>query len=211
MTDAVATKWSSVREDTAVDQTVEALKANGINAVRVASADEAKQAVLELIPEGAQVFQSTSVTLDTIGLSEAINESGRYDAVRPKLMDPNIDPSEKVGLGATPEWVVGSVHAVTEDGKLLIASNTGSQLASESYGAQHVVWVAGTNKIVKDLDEAMERVYEYTLPLEEIRARKAYGIPEDQPGSFISKLLIVNREINPQRATIVLVDEVLGF
>ncbi len=204
-------KWAEVRDDETVNKTMEALTANGMTVLRAKTSAEAKATVLELIPEGAEVFTSTSVTLDTTGLSTEINESGRYNAARPKLMSEDTPAAEKARLGAMPEWVVGSVHAVTEDGKVMIVSNTGSQLPGYSYSAGHVVWVVGTNKLVKDLDEGNRRLYEYTLPLEEVRARKAYGIPEDRPGSFISKVLIVNREIKPDRITLVLVDEVLGF
>ncbi len=205
------TKWSEVRDENAINNALEAFKANGITALHVKTGAEAKAKVLDMIPKGAQVFANTSKTVDAIGLTEVLNESGDYQSVRKLLFDEAADKVQKKYQGAAPEWMVGSVHAVTEDGKAVIASNTGSQLPGYSYGAEHVVWVVGTQKLVKDLDEALKRLYDYVLPLEAERARKAYGIPEDMPGSFISKLLIVNREINPARITIVLVDEVLGF
>ena len=109
--------------------------------------------------------------------------------------------------GAAPEYCIGSVHAVTQDGKVFIASNTGSQLPSYAYGSANVIWVVGTQKIVKDFDEANERIYKYTLPLESERARKAYGVP----GSAVNKMLIVNKEVAPGRITIIFVNEKLGF
>jgi hypothetical protein len=205
------TTWSAVRDDETVNRTVEALKGNGLNVLRVKTGAEAKARVLELIPEGAEVFTLSSVTLDSIGLSAEINESGNYRPTRDKLNDANLDDREKARTGAAPEWAVGSVHAVTEDGKVLIASNTGSQLPADAYGAAHVVWVVGTQKIVKDTDEAMKRIHDYILPKESVRLKAAYGLPEDHPGSFVSKLLIVNREINTDRTTVIFVDEVLGF
>ena len=102
---------------------------------------------------------------------------------------------------------MGSVHAITEKGQVLVASATGSQLGPYSYGAEHVIWVAGTQKIVRDLDEANDRIFSYTLQKESERARKAYGVP----GSTVAKLLVVNREVQPGRVTIVLVNERLGF
>ncbi|MBI3342389.1 LUD domain-containing protein, partial [Candidatus Curtissbacteria bacterium] len=110
-------------------------------------------------------------------------------------------------LGAAPKWSVGSVNAVTEDGKVLIASNTGSQLSGYVYGSQHVVFVVGAQKLVKNLDVAMERIYEYVLPLESERAKKAYGMP----GSFVSKLLIINKEVRPGRVRLIFIKEALGF
>lgn len=109
-------------------------------------------------------------------------------------------------LGGAPEWVIGSVHAVTEDGAVFVASNSGSQLGAYAYGAQKVIWVIGTQKIVKNRDEAFRRLSEYSLPLEDERAQKAYGVH-----SGVSKILMVNKETQPGRITAILVKEKLGF
>lgn len=192
-----------------IDKTVEALKANNFNTIVVENGAEAMKKVLEMIPEGAEVMTATSVTLDTIGLTEALNESGKYDAVKKKLMSMNRETQglEMQKLGAAPEYIVGSVHAVTEEGHVLIASNSGSQLPGYTYGSPHVIWVVSTKKIVKDDEEGKKRVYEHVLPLESVRAHKAYGVP----GSFVSKLLYFNREPNPTRITMILVKEDLGY
>ncbi len=105
---------------------------------------------------------------------------------------------------------VGSAHAVTETGTVMVASNTGSQLPAYAYAAGTVIWVVGTQKIVKDVEEGLRRIHEHVLGLESARARKAYGLPESW-SSFPSKILLFNRELQPGRAKIVLVDEVLGF
>ena len=157
-------------------------------------------------------MQMTSITLDEIGVSKEINESGNYDSVRNKLnkLDRNTQHREMQQLGAAPEWAIGSVHAVTEDGKILIASNTGSQLPGYAYGSSHVIWVVSTQKIVNNLDEGMERIYDYVLPLETLRARKAYGLP-DTFNSNVSKLLLITKEVSPNRITLIFVKEKLGF
>lgn len=184
------------------------LQANGMTAMFFQTSAEAKAKVLELVPAGAEVMNMTSVTLDTIGVAKEIVESAAYQPVRAKLMDKETTPSMKRKLGGGPDWAVGSVHALTEDGKLMVASNTGSQLGAYAYGAEHLIWVIGAQKIVKDLDEGMKRLYEHVLPLESARANKAYNITT---GSFISKLLIFNREITPGRVTVIIVGEKLGF
>lgn len=191
-----------------VEKTIAALKQNGIDAFLVENAAEAKQKIIELIPQGAEVMTMTSATLDAEGIAKEINESGKFESVRKKLnsMDRKTQGPEMQKLGAAPDWVVGSVHAVTEDGKILVASASGSQLPAYAYGSQHVVWVVGTQKIVENLDEGFKRVYEYTLPLEDARARKVYGV-----GSSVSKILIVNKESAPGRITIIFVKEKLGF
>ncbi|MEJ2599187.1 MAG: LUD domain-containing protein [Anaerolineales bacterium] len=191
-----------------VEKTIAALTANGIIAYSVETGEGAKKKALELIPKGAEVMTMSSVTLDTICLAQELNESGKFNSVRNKLisMNPETQRGEMQKIGSAPEWAIGSVHAVTENGEVLVASNTGSQLAAYAFGAQHVIWIIGSHKIVKNKDEALKRIYEYALPLENERAKKAYG-----NGSNVSKLLMINKETYPHRLTIVFVNEKLGF
>ena len=121
-------------------------------------------------------------------------------------MDKKTQALEMQKLGAAPEWTVGSVHAVTEDGKIIVASATGSQMSAYVFGSPHVIFAVGSQKIVKDLDEGMKRVEEYVLPLESERAMKAYGMP-----SSINKVLIINKEVNTSRLTMFIIKEKLGF
>ena len=203
-------KWDRLADEKTIENTVAALKANGIDAQVAENRQEAKRKVLELIPESSEAMTMTSVTLDIIGLSEEINKAdSRFRPLRDKLyaMDRNTQVQEMNRLGAAPEFVVGSVHAVTEDGYVLIASNTGSQLPAYSFGALHVIWVVGAQKIVKNTDEGIKRIYEHSLPLESERAKKAYGVP----GSAVNKILIVNKEVQPGRIKLILVKEKLGF
>ena len=201
--------WNALASNEVITQTIENLKKNGIQATVVENGAEAKDFVTKMIPEGAEVMTMTSVTLDTIGLAGELNESGKYDSVKAKLMkmDRKTQSREMQKMGAAPEWAIGSVHAVTSEGEVVVASNTGSQLPAYAYGADHVIWVVGIQKIVKNREEAMKRLYEYVLPLESERARKAYGTE----GSNVSKMMIFNREVNPARIQVVLVKESLGF
>ncbi len=201
--------YSKPAHTDAVTAAIAALEQNGIEA-RLVTKEDVKAEVLEMLPEGANVLQASSVTLDSLGISDAINNSGKFDAVKPKLAKMNRDEQgrEMQMLGAAPTYVVGSVHAVTEDGKVIVVSNTGSQLSSYVFGAEKVIWVVGTQKLVPDLNTAMERINEYVLPLESERLNKAYNMTM---GSFVSKVLIFNREIKPGRITLLFVDEALGF
>jgi hypothetical protein len=205
-------QWDILANEESLKKTVESLKEAGMESIVVQTGEDAKNKVLELLPKKAEVLQMTSITLDTLGISKEINESGNYDSLRNKLMklDRATQSAEMQQIGSAPQWTVGSVHAVTEDGKVIVASNTGSQLPAYAYGSAHVIWVVGTQKIVKNLDEGMKRIYDYVLPLETKRARKAYGLP-DTFHSNVSKLLIVNKEIAPQRITLIFVKEIVGF
>ncbi|MBI5151301.1 MAG: LUD domain-containing protein [Candidatus Pacebacteria bacterium] len=206
----MTTPWDVVADEQIIQKTIQALENNEIHAVVVNTGKEAKEKALELIPNGSEVMTMTSVTLDSIGVSEELNKKdGKYTSVRDKLyaMDRKTQHQEMNRLGTAPEYAIGSVHAVTEDGQVLIASNTGSQLPAYVYGASHVIWVVGAQKIVKNMNEGMKRIYEYTLPLESERAKKAYGVP----GSAVNKILIINKEVQKGRISLIFVREKLGF
>jgi L-lactate utilization protein LutC len=185
-----------------------ALEANNIAAFVVATHDAARAKIHELIPKGAEVFTSTSRTLDDLGIAAELNEAGHHDAVRPKLlkMDRNTQRHEMRELGARPAYIIGSVHAVTEDGVVLAASMSGSQLGPYASGSAHVIWVVGAQKVVKSVEEGLQRIEEYSLPKEDERMRGVYGM-----GSAIGKILIVKREVAPGRSTVIFLDEVIGF
>lgn len=203
------TDYTRVRSDETIEKTALALEANGIHVVIVPDKEHANALVLEMIPQGAEVMTMTSTTLDQIGITPIINESGNYDSVRKKLdsMDRATQNSEMQKLGAAPEYSLGSVHGITKEGELIIASQTGSQLPGYAYASPHVIWVAGAQKISDDYESAMKRIEDYVLPLESERARKAYGVE----GSAINKILVIRREVNPNRLNLILVKESLGF
>ena len=201
--------WSQLVSDKSIQKTVAALAVNGIQAIVVDTGERAKAKTLEMLPPGVEVMAMSSVTLETTGITAAVNQSGNFASVKSKLttMDRATQEREMQQLGAAPEYAIGSVHAVTESGQVVIASNTGSQLPAYVYGAGHVIWVAGAQKIVPDLDTAFRRIYDYILPLESDRVQKAYGLP----GSNVSKILIINKEVRPSRLTLILVKQQLGF
>ncbi len=191
-----------------LSRTIQALEANGITTVIVETGAEAKDKALSLIEKGASVMTATSTTANQIGLAEAIDNSKDFVSLRKKIMAlPESEQRVKARrINSAPDYVVGSVHAVTENGQVIIASNSGSQLSPYAYSAAKVLWVVGTQKIVKDLDMAMRRIKEYTLGLESERLMQLYGIP-----SAIRKTLIINSEVSPDRITLIFVKERLGF
>ena len=121
-------------------------------------------------------------------------------------MDRATQGAEIRKLASAPAYMVGSVHAITQTGSLVAASKSGSQLGPYASGAGKVILVAGTNKIVSDLDEAFQRIDEHSLPLEDARARAAYGM-----GSSVDKVLVTHSEIVPGRTTVILIRESLGY
>ncbi len=202
-------QFSELASEESINKVKSAFAENSIEVLVVENGEKAKEKVFEMIPKGAEVMDMRSVTLETLGIAKEIVESGKYDSVRKRFttMDRNTQGLEMQKLGAAPEWAIGSVHAVTEDGKVVIASATGSQLPAYAFGSPHVIWVVGSQKIVKDLEEGMKRLNEYVLPLEDEHAKKLYG-----RGSSINKILIfTKKEVSAGRITMIIVKEKLGF
>lgn len=201
-------EFAKLATDEQIERVCRALQANGIHPIVAENRDEARRTFFSLVPEGSEVFLGASVTLEELGIKEEIDKSGRFDAVRPKMfaLDRKTQGQEIRKLGGSPDFAAGSVQAVTEDGRVLIVSNTGSQLGPYASGAGKVIWLVGAQKIVKDLDEGLRRLNEYALPLEEVHMRQLYNAP-----TAPSKILIVNREIRPERITMIIVKEKLGY
>jgi LUD domain len=201
-------EFSGLASEQQLRSVAEALGRNGVNVTLVGSGGEARDVVRSALPIGAEVYNNTSQTLEVIGVAEDVERSGLYQPLRPRLyqMDREMQGREMRQLAASPDWVVGSVHAVTEGGSLLLASASGSQLGPIVSGAGHVLLVVGGQKIVPDLEAGMRRLYEYCFPLEDLRAKQAYGVP-----SGVNNILIVNKVMAPGRVTVVLVNQSLGF
>jgi len=201
-------EFTQLAPEEQIAKTVQALSAHGIKAVVFETGEEARSYVLDLIPSGAQVYNSPSRTLELIGLTEDIEHPARFQSVRAQLLslDHVTQRNEMRKLGASPDVLVGSVHAITEQGEIIVASAVGSQLGPAASGAGMVIWVVGTQKLVHTLEDGFRRIREHSLPLESERTQQVYG-----QASAINKLLIVSGEAYPGRITIVLVKQQLGF
>ena len=184
------------------------LTANNFAAEILDDAAAARARIKDLIPEGASVFTGASETLRLSGIEADINTSGRYQAIRPRVlaMDRVTAADDIRRLLASPDVAVGSVAALTETGSLVIASASGSQLPGYAGGAARAIWIVGAQKVVPDLSTALRRVEDHCLPLESARAQVAYGQP-----SAINRLLILNTEYRPGRGTVLLLREAIGF
>jgi acyl-CoA hydrolase len=187
--------------------TVVALEEHGFSVEVVDGPDDARTAVLARIPAGSSVMTNTSVTLTETGIADAINDGGPYESARNKMfaLDFETQVQQMKAIGGQPDYALGSVHAVTHDGTLVIASASGSQLASYAWGAANVIFVIGAQKLVPGLDAARERIYQHSLKLEDARAQAAYG-----QHSYVGKVLEIHQEL-PGRIHIVLVRQPLGY
>jgi L-lactate utilization protein LutC len=191
-----------------LERVAAALTANNFAAEILEDAAVARTRIKDLIPEGASVFTGASETLRLSGIEEDLNNSGRYQAIRPRAlaMDRATQMDEIRRLLASPDVIVGSLAAVTETGSLVIASGSGSQLPGYAGGSARAIWIVGAQKVVPDLSSALRRVEDHCLPLENDRAMRVYGQP-----SAINRLLILNAEPRPGRGTVLLLREAIGF
>lgn len=193
--------------DEAIEAVVAALEHNHIEALVVDKAVEARERVLSLVPEGSEVHWAKSKTLDDLGLTEIFLDTTRYDPVRPRYMqlDRRTQNREIRKISAAPDIMLGSVQAVTRDGALVTASYSGSQIGPYAMGAGRVILVAGSQKIVPDLDAAIRRVRDTVMPYEDARLRAQMG-----RGTHLAKLLVTYSEPLPGRTTLILVREPVG-
>jgi hypothetical protein len=190
-----------------VERVAAALRSHNIEAIVVDTGQEARQVVLGLIPEGAEVHSGKSKTLEDVGLYSELVESGRYDAIRPRIyaMDRATQSREIRKLVAAPDFMLGSVAAVTDDGALVAASAIGGQLGAYAAGAGRVILVVGSQKIVTDLDAAMRRIREVVFPYENAQVQARMGVD-----TVLEKVLVIYGEWQAGRTTVVLVRESVG-
>jgi LUD domain len=190
------------------ERVASAIRSHNIEAIVVDTAAEARTLVLDLIPLGAEVHSGKSKTLEDTGLYAEIMESGRYDALRPRMlaMDRATQMREIRKLISAPDFMLGSVAAVTEAGELVIASATGSQLSGYAAGAGRLILIVGTQKIVPDLDAALRRIRDVVFPWENAQVQARLGVD-----TILEKVLILYGEWTAGRTTVILVREPVGI
>src|SRR5207302_10153894 len=202
-----AVDFAAPASEAELEGLAEKLRERNFEVVIVRDGAEAKAEVLKRIPEGAVVHSGKSKTLEDAGLFQELMHNEAYDFVRRRTMkmDRNTQRDEMRKAGAAPDIMLGSAHAVTQAGQLVITSASGSQIGPIASGAGHLILVVGSQKIVPDLDAAFRRIQEYVFPYEDARLREQMGV-----GTKITRTLILERDFMPGRTTILLVHEPIG-
>lgn len=203
-------KFDTLASKETIRKTMEALDGRNVHSYFVDSKEDALKRVINLIPSGKEVMTGGSTTLDQIGFTEML-KSGKHPwkNLKDRILSEK-DPAKQIDLrkiSVTADYFIGSVHAVTENGEILIVNGTGSSIPSNAFSSDNVIWIVGTQKIVPTLEDAFKRVREYCVPLEDKRM-KSIGYQ----GTTIGKYLIFEREINENRKiNLIFVPEKLGF
>jgi hypothetical protein len=190
-----------------LERTAAAMTERGFVTQIADDGQHARRLLFELIPEGAEVHVALSETMRELGVTAEIDDSGRYRSIRAELnqLDRQTQRREMQKLGAAPDYMVGSAHAVTDDGQIIVGSGSGSQLGAYAYAAGHVVLVIGQQKLVRDIDEGLRRLRDYSLPKEHLRMQS-----QGFPGSLLAKTLIIHHEPSA-RITVILTQQTIGY
>jgi L-lactate utilization protein LutB len=204
-------KYDELASQDVINRTKKALEARGFLPEVVDTGAEALKRIKELIPPDASVMNGSSRTLEEIGFVEYLKaDKHGWNNLHKNIVEERDVEVQKLlrKQSVLSDFYLGSVHALSEAGELVIASNTGSQLPHLVFTSQNIILIIGTQKITPTLEDAVTRLKEYVFPLEDARMKETGA-----SGSFISKLLILNREpaFTGRKFHIILVNEKLGF
>lgn len=202
-------RWNRIPDDATVRKTVAAIEARNIRVIPVDTAEEALGALVDLLPEGAEVMNGYSTTLVEMGFDRVLKENPKGWRDYHAIITAENDTEKRHELrrkSVTADYFLSGVQAIAESGEIIGCDKTGSRMGAWPHAAAHLVLVSGTNKIVPTVDEGFRRCREYCLPLENQRAQRTYGV-----GSFIGRHVILDREEDPERTTLILIRQPLGY
>lgn len=194
-----------------IQKTIKNLETNSVHAILVENQVSALEQIKTLIPKDASVMNGSSITLEQIGFVDYLKTGNHGWNNLHKAIAEEKDPIKQSTLrkqALLSDYYLGSVHALSQTGEFIIASNTGSQLSHIVFSSPNCIFVVGVQKIVPTLSDALKRLDEYVLPLEEKHMIEKYGV-----GTFPSKIVIFKKE-NPmlqRNVHMILVNQVLGF
>jgi L-lactate utilization protein LutC len=203
--------YSKMVSQETVIKVVAALKERNAEAIVVENKAEALAKIKELIPDGASINNGSSTTLNEIGYVDYLKSGTHGWNNLHAAVIAEKDPAKQAQLrnaSLFAEYYLGSVHAIAETGEMIIASASGSQLPPIVFTAKNIIFVVGTQKIQQTYEEAMKRVQEYVVPLEDQRM-KSVGMG----GTTLAKIVTFEREpaFMGRKVRVILVKEKLGF
>lgn len=202
-------KWQNIPSDDVVDTAVENMRGRGFNPEVVDTGVEALELIKSLIPEGGEVMNGSSTTLNEIGFSDYLQSSDhKWKNVHTEILNED-DDAKRAKLrrqSSSSDYFLASANAIAKTGELIFADASGSRVTALPHSAGKVILVFGAQKIVDSVEDGMQRIREHVFPLEDKRAMEAYGV-----NSGFGKWLIIENEFIPDRIKVILVKEALGF
>lgn len=204
-------QYNQLASAQSIQTTIAQLATHNIEGTVVATKEEALAKLKELIPAGASVMNGSSVTLETIGFVDYLKSGEhKWNNMHESIVAEK-DPAKQAALrqqATHSDYYLGSVHALSETGEFVIASNTGSQLPHIVFTSPNLIFIVGAQKIVPSLAEAMKRLEEYVVPLEEKHMQDKYNV-----ATYPNKILIFKGEVamKQRKIRVIIVSEALGF
>ncbi len=202
-------KWNRIPSEDDIAQTIKSIEARGIQVIRVQNRIQALSKIKELIPPGSEVMNGSSTTLIEIGYQDLLeNEQHNWKNLH-KIITSENDAAKRNEIrrkSVTAEYFLSGVNAIAMTGELVSCDASGSRVGAWPFGAQHLILVAGMNKIVPTLSDALQRIREYVYPLEDARSKIVNGVP-----SLMGKFVILAGERQAERIILILVDDSLGY
>ncbi len=202
-------RWNRIPDEATIKRTAEAIEARNIRVILVDTTEDALQAVIDLLPEGAEVMNGSSTTLNEMGFDRVLKENPKGWRVCHAIVTAENDAEKRHALrrkSVSADYYLTGVQAIVESGEVVGCDKTGSRMGAWPYAAANLILVSGVNKIVSTVDDALRRCREYCLPLENQRSQHAYGID-----SHIGKHVILDKEDTDGRITLVLIRQQLGY
>ncbi len=204
-------QYNQLASNESIQATIGELAKHNIEAIVVETKADALEKIKTLIPSGVSVMNGSSTTLIEIGFVDYLKEGKHgWNNLHEGILA-ETDPAKQAQLrraSALSDYYLGSVHALSETGEFVVASNTASQLPHIVSTSPNLILVVGAQKIVPTISEAMKRLEEYVVPLENERSLKAYGAP-----TALNKIVIFKGEspYSSRKVRIIIVKETLGF
>ena len=203
-----AGKWDRMPGERVLAETVLAMEKRGMKVIVASGRKDALEKLRGLVPEGAEVMNGTSTTLIEIGFIDALERGDMGWRSVHKVINSENDEAKRHELrrkSVCSDYFVSGVNAIARTGELVACDRSGSRVGAFPFAAKNLIIVAGANKIAPSLEDALRRVREFAYPLENVRAKRVYGV-----GSVLGKFVILAAE-ETGRVTVVLVKERLGY
>ena len=192
-----------------MEKLIQILKSRSMNGYFVKTKEQAKNKALELIPRNSIVGFGGSATLQEIGLLDELRQRKDiklYDRISAKAKDMpklNIDSlSADIFLSGT--------NSITEKGQLVNVDGVGNRVAAIIFGPKKVIIIAGKNKVTKDIDSALDRIKKVAL-VKNMERMKKFGRKDWNEENMWGQVSIIERQRDPNRMHVIIVDEELGF
>lgn len=203
-------KFSKIASKETIDKVISAFNDRNIKGTFVNTKKEALETIFNIIPKDSEIATASSESLREIGFLDVLKQKKHnWKNVKDNLFA-EVDHLKREELrreSILADYNIQSCHAITENGQLVIASGMGNQISAIAYASKNIVFVVGAQKIVKNLDEAFERIHNYILPLENERMKKI-GFKK---GTTLGKILIFEKEIREREVHVIIVNENIGF